>query len=294
MGRVIHASQNFADRTMSERENNMVTLPETKDLILHLEDGWLTIWLNRPDVRNALSNPMIAELRSVLETISGTPSIRGISFRGKGGMFCSGGDLKGFKAMFHGQVQDPEAVVATSRAIGELFLRIDTMPQVVVMMVEGAAMAGGLGMVCAGDVVIVTKDAKFALTEPTIGIPAAQIAPYVVQRIGSAPARRIMLTAARLDGTEAGRLGLADFVAEDAADLERIEAEVRGGVLRCAPEANAMTKQIVQATEQLDNRAMIAFAAERFARGMISEEAREGIGAFLEKRKPSWSVKIKP
>lgn len=271
----------------------MLTLPETQDLILHLEDGWLTIWLNRPDVRNALSNPMIDELRSVLETISGDHSIRGISFRGKGGTFCAGGDLKGFKAMFHGESQDPEAVAATSRAIGELFLRIDTMPQVVVMMVEGAAMAGGLGMVCAGDVVIVTKDAKFALTEPTIGIPAAQIAPYVVQRIGSTPARRIMLTAARLDGTEAGSLGLADFVADDATDLERIEAEVRAGVLRCAPVANAITKDIVRATQRLDNKAMIAFAAEGFAQGMISDEAREGIGAFLEKRSPSWSVKIR-
>lgn len=154
-------------------------------------------------------------------------------------------------------------------------------------------MAGGLGMVCAGDVVIVTKDAKFALTEPTIGIPAAQIAPYVVQRIGSTPARRIMLTAARLDGTEAGSLGLADFVADDATDLERIEAEVRAGVLRCAPVANAITKDIVRATQRLDNKAMIAFAAEGFAQGMISDEAREGIGAFLEKRSPSWSVKIR-
>lgn len=267
----------------------MPAYPDQKDLLLERHDDWLTIWLNRPDVRNALSNPMLEELLQTLDAAADDPGIRGITFRGSGGTFCAGGDLKGFRAMFHGEAGSHEAVAATSRLVGELFCRIEAMPQVVVMLVEGAAMAGGFGMVCAGDVVAVTRDAKFALTETTIGIPAAQIAPLVVRRMGLKTARRLMLTAARFDGSEARALGLADFVAEDAAGLEAVEAEIRKGVGRCGRTANAVTKEIVLATTRLEGEAMIDFAAEGFARCMISEEAREGIAAFLEKRKPSWA-----
>jgi len=267
----------------------MPAYPDPKDLLLERQDDWLTIWLNRPDVRNALSNPMLEELLRTLDAIAEDPGLRGLTFRGSGGTFCAGGDLKGFRAMFHGEAGSHAAVAATSRLVGDLFRRIEAMPQVVVMLVEGAAMAGGFGMVCAGDVVAVTRDAKFALTETTIGIPAAQIAPLVVRRMGLKTARRLMLTAARFDGSEAEALGLADFVAEDAAGLAAIEADIRRGVRRCGRTANAVTKEIVLATTRLEGQEMIDFAAEGFARCMITDEAREGIGAFLEKRKPSWA-----
>lgn len=151
-------------------------------------------------------------------------------------------------------------------------------------------MAGGLGMVCTGDVVAVTADAKFAMTETTLGIPPAQIAPFVAQRLGLRIARRLMLTAARFDGTDAGRLGLADHVVADAAGLEAVEAGLRAQVMRCAPGANAVTKEILLATRHLDREAMLDFAASGFARCMLGEEGREGVAAFLEKRRPSWSA----
>lgn len=144
-------------------------------------------------------------------------------------MFCAGGDIKDFRSIMHDQSVE---AAAASRKAGELFHAVNEMPQVVVMLIEGAAMAGGLGLACAGDVVAVTADAKFALTETTLGIPPAQIAPLVVQRIGLAAARRIMLTAARFDGAEAGRLGVADFVVSDAAGLEAVEARVKANVRR--------------------------------------------------------------
>lgn len=267
----------------------MTSLPETTSLLLEQDDGWLTIWFNTPENRNALSQELTAELRAVLGAVRDDRTIRGITLRGKGGVFCAGGDLKGFRANYQGGEQSADDVAASSRAGGEMFDQINEMPQVVVILVEGAAMAGGLGMVCTADVVAVTRDAKFAMTETTLGIPPAQIAPFVVQRLGLSTARRLMLTAARFDGAEAGRLGLADWVVDDAAGLDTVEAEVKAQVRRCAPGANAVTKDIVLATRHLDRNAMLDHAARGFAGCMLSDEGREGVASFLEKRRPSWN-----
>jgi isohexenylglutaconyl-CoA hydratase len=266
----------------------MTQLPETQRIALDLSNGWLTIWLNRPESRNALNAEMIEELFAVLQAVHDDRSVRGITFRGKGGIFCAGGDIRGFKTIFQGR-GDIDEVAAANRRGGELFNLVNRMPQVVVMLIEGAAIAGGLGMVCAGDVVIVTADAKFALTETSLGIPPAQIAPLVVSRLGLSAARRIMLTAERFDGREAGRLGLADRVVADAAALDSAEAQVRQQVRRCAPGANAATKEILLAAGRLDTAEMIRFAGKCFARCMLSDEGVEGVSAFIEKRRPGWS-----
>jgi len=260
-----------------------------KTLEISLDQGWLQLRLNRPEARNALSDEMVSELLQLLETVAQRRDVRGITIRGNGGVFCAGGDLKGFKSGFQDNAADLARIEAASERAGELFERINTMPQVVLMLVEGAAMAGGLGMVCAGDVVAVTKSAKFALTEVTLGIPPAQIAPYVVGRLGLASARRLMLTAARFDGGQAQELGLADYVVEDAAGLEQIEAEVQASVRRCAPGAIAATKALVLASGTQSGAEMRRTAAQSFARCMASDEAREGIAAFVEKRKPHWA-----
>ncbi len=267
----------------------MPNLPTTEYVLTEFDGGWLTIWFNRPEARNALSGELTADLRAVLEAVRDDRSVRGITVRGKGGVFCAGGDLKGFKSNFQGGEQGVADVAASSRAGGELFGLINTMPQVVVMLVEGAAMAGGLGIVCTGDVVVVTEDCKFALTETTLGIPPAQIAPFVARRLGLTTARRLMLTAARFTGADAGTNGLADFVAKDVADMERIEADIKKQVMKCAPAANAVTKEIVLATPYLERDAMLDKAAKGFAECMLGEEGKEGVAAFLEKRKPYWA-----
>ncbi len=267
----------------------MSEFPQSDYILTEFETGWLTIWLNRPAARNALSQELTDGLWAVLRAARARPDIRGLTLRGKGGVFCAGGDIKGFKSIFQGGAQSEADVAAANAAAGELFDFLDQMPCPVIMLIEGAAMAGGMGMACAGDVVIVTKDAKFALTETTLGIPPAQIAAFVVQRLGLPQARRLMLTAARFDGEEAQRIGLADFVAENAADAEKIERSIRKNVMRCAPRANAITKQLVLATRHLERQEMIKFAGESFAKAMRGEEGREGVAAFLEKRTPAWA-----
>ncbi|MEO4041746.1 enoyl-CoA hydratase-related protein [Hoeflea sp. CAU 1731] len=263
-------------------------LQESGGLELVHEDHWLTIRFNRPEKRNALSSDTVTALTSVLDQARDDSTIRGITFRGNGGVFSSGGDLKGF--MEAEESADPVATIRdASRDAGELFALIDGMPQVVVMLVEGAAMAGGLGLLCAGDIVITTRDAQFSLTETTLGIPPAQIAPYVVRRLGLRTARRIMLTATRFDGDEALTLGLANEVVDTADELAEKEREIRKAVLRCGPEANAATKEILLSVGQMDTDELIDLAADRFANCMTSQEGREGIAAFLGKRKPDWA-----
>jgi isohexenylglutaconyl-CoA hydratase len=260
----------------------MTDMPKTEHIELEREPDWLTIWLNRPQARNALSAGMIDELMATLETVRADRRLRGVTVRGRGGFFCAGGDLKGFKAIFQGEASNPEDVAAANRMAGDLFDRINQLPQVVLMLVEGAAIAGGLGMLCAADYVVVTKTAQFALTETTLGIPPAQIAPFVVQRIG-------LRAAARFDGVTAGELGLADEVVEDAEALAAAAQRVRDRVMQCAPGANAATKEILLATGRLDRESLKQFAAGRFAACMLGDEGREGIAAFIEKRKPGWA-----
>ena len=144
-------------------------------------------------------------------------------------------------------------------------------------------------MLCAADIVVVTRGTQFALTETMLGIPPAQIAPFVVRRIGITAARSIMLTAARFDGERAKELGLANEVVEDAAGLDAAEQKIRRQVRQCAPGANAVTKEILLATGELESDAMRRFASTRFAACMLGDEGREGVAAFIEKRKPGWA-----
>ena len=267
----------------------MINLPKTENILLEQDAGWLTIWFNRPDNRNALSKELTTELKEVLNAVRDKKNIRGITLRGKGGVFCAGGDLKGFKNNYQGGSQTVEDIAAASRQGGQMFDLINELPQVVLILVEGAAIAGGLGMVCCADAVAVTKDARFAMTETAIGIPPAQIAPFVAQRLGLRIARRLMVTASRFDGEEAHRLGLADYVVDDAAGLDQIEADMKKQVRRCAPGANAVTKAIVLATRHLNREQQLDFAAKGIAECMLSDEGREGVASFIEKRKPIWA-----
>ena len=267
----------------------MTNLPTTSAAKLQLDDEWLTISFNQPEKRNALTEELTKDIKETFDAISNDLSIRGVTMRGEGGIFCAGGDLKMFKTGFQGGEQGMQDVHKASEATGHFFDMINSLPKPVIMLAEGAAMAGGLGMLCAGDVVVVTEDCKFALTETTLGIPPAQIAPFVAQRIGLSKARRIMLTAARFTGKEAFEMGLADFLAKDSDDLRVIEGEIKKGVMKCAPGANAITKEIVLSTRNLSREEMIQFAAKGFAKSMLSDEGMEGISSFIEKRKPKWS-----
>ena len=264
-------------------------LPETESIQLELDSGWLTIWFNQPERRNPLTDTVVAELSRVFAVVVSDRTIRGITFRGRGGFFCAGGDLSGFRAIAEGA---REQAMTTSTSIGELLSQINALPQVTVALIEGAAMAGGLGLACCCDVVLGTSDARFGFSETRIGITPAQIAPYVLQKCGYATGRRLMLTAARFDGVEAERVGVLDMVVSSAEALTLEEARIRADVLACAPGAVAACKSLLVALPDIPSQDRVHAAAENFSRCLQSEEGREGVSAFLEKRKPVWHVEI--
>lgn len=266
----------------------MTTLPDTKKLILDLQHGWLTIWFNSPENRNALSEDLAGELHATLDAIHDDRSIRGVTLRGKGGMFCAGGDIKAFMAGLSGGASHDD-IAAMNKSGGKLFHKVNAAPLPVIAFVEGAAIGGGMGLVCCADIVLTTREAKFSLTETQLGIPPAQIAPHVVRRVGLTTARRLMLTGARFDGAEAQTIGLVDEIANDASGLEAIERNIRKSVLRCAPGANAVTKDLALATAHLGQSEMMERAGDTFAQCLLGDEGREGVTAFIGKRKPKWA-----
>ena len=268
----------------------MTALPDTTALILEQQGSVLTIWLNRPEAKNALSAEMVDELSAVLDACRDKRELRTIILRGKGGFFCAGGDIKGFKSGLQGGEPDKIEVARGNRTFGDLMIKLNEQPQVVVMLVEGAAIGGGLGLACIGDVTIVTRETRFRLSETSLGIPPAQIAPFVTERVGLTQARRLMLTGARFKGEEAVQYGIAHLLAKDAADMEDKCAEVLAQIALCAPGANAVTKSIVFETTRLPRADALDFASRGFADCMLSEEGREGVAAFVEKRKPQWAT----
>jgi isohexenylglutaconyl-CoA hydratase len=251
------------------------------------DDRVLHLTLNRPEQRNAINETMVGELETVVAAAADDPALRIVVIRGAGGSFCAGGDLKDFQRNYQG-ADNVTRVAGENRRFGHLLTAINALPQVVIMLVEGAAMGGGVGLTCLGDISICTTDALFSMTETGMGIPPAQIAPFVVQRIGLTHARRLMLSAARFDGTEALRLGLVHQVVSDAAALGSVADTVIAQVLRCGPRANAATKEILRSCLEAPLDETLDMAATRFATALKGDEAREGITAFHEKRAPDW------
>lgn len=264
-------------------------LPDTNELLLALQGSVLHIWFNRPETRNALSAEMAAELSEVLDAVRDDRSVRTIVMRGKGGFFCAGGNIKAFKSSMQGNM-DHDEVARSNREFGDLMTKVNEQPQVVIMLVEGAAIGGGLGLACVGDVTIVTRDARFRLSETSLGIPPAQIAPFVTERVGLTQARRLMLTGAYFKGEQAVEYGIAHRVADDVEQLVQMCGEVIGQIMKCAPNANATTKSIIFQSMRIPRAMALDFAAKGFADCMLSNEGREGVAAFIEKRPANWSV----
>jgi isohexenylglutaconyl-CoA hydratase len=266
--------------------------PACKTLLLQQLGTRLDIVLHRPDARNALNAEMVQELLRVVELLEGARDVGSVVLRGADGTFCAGGDIKGFMAQFNTLPPAPgqkDAVAVQNRRFGTFLARFDSLPQTIVVVVEGAAFGGGLGLAAIGDVVIAKADARFAMSETGLGIVPAQIAPFVAARVGVPEARRLALTGVRFDGREAGRIGLVHHVCEDAAALEATLAKVLGEIGRCAPGANAATKRLLLSSRTIPLEPLLDEAADAFAAALRGDEGREGVTAFLEKRKPAWA-----
>ncbi|MBL4869506.1 MAG: enoyl-CoA hydratase/isomerase family protein [Robiginitomaculum sp.] len=269
----------------------MKNLPVCKEIDLELENGWLTVWFNQPEIRNPLSKNRVQGVIDLCAALETRRDIRGVTFRGRGGIFCAGGDLKAFKATFEAAPEERRNIVIELSLLGgKMFNVVNELPQLTIMAVEGAAMAGGFGLVCTGDVVITDAKTRFSLTETMIGLNPAQITPFVYQRLGASNGRRLLMTAATFMGDEAKRLGLADEVCDGSAEMNSAIKAVQKQLFRCAPGAVAATKKLVIAMPNLTKEEQTKEAAESFVVCLLGEEGVEGVSSFLERRKPKWAV----
>jgi isohexenylglutaconyl-CoA hydratase len=231
---------------------------------------------------------MVSELAGVFSTVAANREIRAVVLRGSNGHFCSGGDITEMAGMATpaGMAADP--VFSTNRRFGQLMDLVNRAPQAVITVLEGAVLGGGLGLACVSDVALAAHDAVFGMPETSLGLPPAQIAPFVAARIGLTQARRLAVLGIRIDGHEAKRLGIVHGVC---ASIEALDAElgvVLEQILANAPGAIAATKRLMLEAGTVSPADLSAHAARAFAHCFHGPEGREGVAAFKQKRRPKW------
>jgi len=246
--------------------------------------GVATLSLARAEKHNAMSAQMIAELTEAAQALGADPAVRVVVLAADGPTFCAGGDL--------GWMQDQMAATPAARhagamALARMLLALNTLPKPLIGRVQGNAFGGGVGMMAVCDTCIGIETAQFALTETRLGLIPATIGPYIMARIGAAKARRVFMNSARFDAVMAQDLGLlADVVAVDALDAA-IEAAV-APYLACAPGAVAAAKAMTLSLGPVIDETVLSASADALVSVWEGDEAREGIAAFFEKRKPNW------
>jgi methylglutaconyl-CoA hydratase len=247
--------------------------------------GVATLTLNRPDKHNALDGATMQELHAALVAIAANAQARVVVLTGAGASFCAGADIAHMRSMMGAtEQQNVEDALLLVRCLRTL----DELDKPVIARVNGNVFGGGVGIVACADLAIGVATAKFALTEVRLGIVPAAISPYVVAAIGNRQARRLFLTAAPFEAPEARNLGLLHFTAPadqlDAMVATQVEFLLRGG-----PEALRAAKKLVRRVASLSDRDVLGEETARLlARLRVSPEGREGLSAFLEKRKPGW------
>ena len=263
-------------------------LPECQEVLLANDAGVLTITLNRPHKRNAMNSLLVKEVMAVFRAIEGDRSVRAVVLRGSEGNFCAGGDISG---MYDGEsdVAPEQAAWNFNRIFGHMITLVNRAPQVVITLLEGAVLGGGFGLACISDVAIADKKAMCAMPETGLGIIPAQIAPFVVSRIGFTQARRLALLGERVNGEQARELGIAHYVTDSPEAMQAQLDDVLKKVRRCAPEANAKTKELMLQVGVVEHEKLLDGAADMFSASLLSEEGQDGTKAFIEKRKPYWA-----
>lgn len=254
-------------------------------ILIERADKVATVRLNRPDKRNAFDEQLIADLTQAFRDLAADAAMRVVVLAAKGSSFSAGADLDWMKRMSVLSRADNER---DSLLLADLMVAIDRCPKPVLGLVEGAAFGGGVGLVACCDLAIATSNATFCLSEVRLGLIPAVISPYVANAIGPRACRRYFLTSERFDAATAERLGLVHrVVAPDA--LEAARDEMIGHLLKGGPSAQASAKTLVAhvAYAQI-NEVLERDTAWRIADARASAEGKEGIAAFLEKRKPNW------
>jgi len=271
----------------------IVEVPDTDATspLVHLEstpEGAVTVWINRPEKKNAFDAATIAALREAFETLHGAEGVRVVFLRGMGGAFSAGADLA-WMASAADWDEDDNRLDALELA--HMLKALHDVPALTVALVEGPAFGGGAGLVAACDHALATADARFSFSEVKLGLTPATISPYVIAALGPRTAKLLFATGRVFDADAAWSYGLIDEVFDDVAGLEVARDALIEEMLLCAPGAIGDAKALVNdfAGQKLD-RGLIDETAKRIARRRVSDEGQEGVRAFLARRKPAWTT----
>jgi methylglutaconyl-CoA hydratase len=246
-----------------------------------------TVTLNRPEVRNAFNDEVIAELTQAFTQLGQNSQVRAIVLAAVGPAFCAGADLHWMRRMADYSHAEN---LADAAQLAEMLRVIYTCPKPTIARVQGDVYAGGLGLVAACDMAVSVDNAGFCLSEVKLGLIPATISPYVVRAMGARAAQRYFLTAERFDAAEALRVGLVHAVVS-AERLDAKVAELTQALVNASPNAVKSCKTLLHdvAGKDIDT-TLIAHTVDCIADIRASDEGREGVSSFLQKRKPSWLV----
>ena len=256
-------------------------------LIIERDGPVVRVALNRPDVRNAFNEELIAELTAWAESVAAgtaTGGARLAILSGAGKVFCAGADLTWMSKM---AAYTRDENLRDARAMARMFAALDALPIPLIGRIHGAALGGGVGLAAVCDIVVAADDAAFAFTEVKLGILPAVISPYAIAKIGRSAARELFLTGARFSAERARELGLVHTVVEPG-DLDRAIAKYVNDLLTSAPEAVAAAKRLIATVAEGQRTSAIEYSIDAIAERRVSNEGQEGMRAFLERRPPSW------
>jgi methylglutaconyl-CoA hydratase len=241
--------------------------------------------LNRPDVRNALNDELIAELGAWAGAIRTDPAVRVVVLAGAGKTFSAGADVA-WMASAIGYTEDENARDAT--ALSDMFASLDRLPLPMIGRIQGAALGGGIGLAAVCDVVVAEEQAIFGFTEVKLGIVPAVISPFAIAKIGQSAARELFLTGARFSAARAREIGLVHRVVPST-ELDRAVDDCVQELLTAGPEAVAAAKLLIPRVSGRPLEEAGPVTARAIAERRVSAEGQEGLKAFLEKRRPSWN-----
>jgi methylglutaconyl-CoA hydratase len=247
------------------------------------KDGVARVTLNRPELRNAFDDALISSLTKAFVEIGKDPAVRVMILAGNGPAFCAGADLNWMKRLAG---YSHEQNFADAKGLADMLATLDRLPKPTIARVHGPVFAGGTGLVAACDIAVGTPDAKMCLSEAKLGLSPATISPYVIRAMGEREARRYFLTAEVFGAEEALRIGMLSIL------TEKLDEDIDGLVkhlLAGGPEAHAKIKALIRSVAgRRPDDALVAETAKQIAEIRGSPEGKEGIAAFLEKRKAAW------
>jgi len=261
---------------------------------LDVQDGIATLWLNRPEVRNAFNNYMISEIIDCLESIEHDNKVLALVMRGRGKVFCAGADINWMRSFSKLTYEED---YQENMRLAQCFYMLYTFRKPTVAIAHGASFGGGNGLLAACDMAYCSQNTIFSFSEVKLGIIPATISPYIIKRTGEFNARELMLTGRRFKCLEAYNKGLINHIV-NVENMEEELEELTNELKTSSPQAMASTKELIfNITKNRNFNETIDYTARMIADARASEEGQEGMSAFLEKRKPSWIRKrenVKP